>query len=108
MPVPSITITSEGNSTAGENYTLTCSVSVIEGLVDDASVTTSWTNNRGEPIQPDFMQTSGINKTATLEFNPLLLSHGGQYVCNASIAIAGISIVKTNSQLYDITIQSNA
>ena len=108
LPVPVITIISEGDSTAGENYTLTCSASVIEGLIPDAVVSLSWADIRGDPIQRSFMQTSGINTTSALHFSPLLLSHGGQYVCNASITISAISTVKQNSQPYDIITQSKA
>ena len=102
MPAPVITITSEGISTAGENYTLACTSTVIEGLVDDAVVTISWTDSSGDPVESDVMQS---NMTSTLEFDPLLLSHGGQYICNTSIIIPVISAVKRSSEAYNIIIQ---
>ena len=106
LPVPAITLISEGNLTAGENFTLSCSVTVIEGLVGDALVVGSWLDGRGNPVQGDSTQMDSVNTTLTLEFNPLLSSHGGRYTCNASITISSISTVKRNSAPYDITIRS--
>ena len=107
LPLPVITISSLGRSVAGENHTLSCEVSVIDGLVDDALVTTSWTEGRGTSLQADSVQTYNENTTLTLEFTPLLSSHGGQYICTASVTIPAISVVRRNSESYDIIIQSN-
>ena len=81
---------------------------MIENLVDSALITYSWTDNRGDPVQSDVMQLSSTNTTLTLEFSPLSLSDGGQFICTASIMIPGISVVKRNSEAYNIIIQSNA
>ena len=105
--MPAITLISEGNLTAGENFTLSCTVTVIEGLVGDALVVGSWLDGRGNPVQSDPTQMDSVNTTLTLEFNPLLSSHGGRYTCNVSITISSISTVKRNSAPYDITIQGN-
>ena len=107
LPAPLISITSEGNSVAGENYTLICTVSVVEGLADGASIAASWTDDRRNPLQSDILQTSNTNTTLTLEFVPLFSSHGGRYMCNASIIVPMISTVKMSSEPYDIIIQSN-
>jgi hypothetical protein len=98
-------ITSEGDATAGENYTLSCTITIIDGLVG-ATVSTDWTDSRGNPAEHDATQASPLNTTLTLEFDPLLLSHGGQYFCNASISISAISAVTSNSEPYDIIVQS--
>ena len=81
---------------------------MIENLVDSALITYSWTDNRGDPVQSDVMQLSSTNTTLTLEFSPLSLSDGGQFICTAFIMIPGISVVKRNSETYNIIIQSNA
>ena len=106
MPVPTVTVVSEGESTAGDNYTLTCTVSVIEDLVPHASVALSWIDNSGGSVMPSFLETSGVNTISTLYFIPLLLSHSGGYVCNASITIPDIATVKQNTQSYNVVIQS--
>lgn len=92
---------------AGENYTLICSVTVVDGLADDVILAVSWTDNSGEPVQPDSLQRDSVNTTLTLEFDPLHSSHGGRYTCNASITVPEISTVRRNSEPHDITIQSN-
>lgn len=107
LPIPVITISSSGNLIAGENYTLSCTVTVIDGLVDDALVTTSWTDREGNLLQSDSVQIASVNTTLTLDFFPLVLLHGGQYTCNASVTIPAITSTKRNSEPYDITIQSN-
>lgn len=93
---------------AGENYTLACTIIVVEGLVDDALITTAWTDSRRNPLPSDIMQTSSTNTTSMLEFNPLFTSHGGRYTCDAFITISTISIQKRNLEVYDIIVQSNA
>lgn len=105
--MPVLTVNSVGNLIAGENYTLTCTATVVEGLTDDALVATSWIDSTGDPVQSNVVQISDVNTTATLEFEPLLLSHGGRYICNVSITISAISTVRRNSEPYDIITQSN-
>ncbi len=80
---------------------------MIEGLVDDAVFTTSWTDNTGDPVQSAvaYYNSSTIS---TLEFDPLFSSHGGQYMCNASITIPAISTVKRSSEPHNVIIQGNA
>ena len=108
LPIPAITITSRGDPIAGENYTLICTVTVIDGLTDDVILDTSWTDNAGDPAQLDSAYTvSGVNTTLTLNFNPLLSSHGGQYTCNASVTITATSTVRRNLEPHNIIIQSN-
>ncbi len=103
MPVPVIFVTGEESLTVGENYTLSCRVSVIEGLTDDALLAISWTDSGGDVIQ---MLPSGVNTTSTLVLYPLLLSSGGEYICHASITISSISVVKRNSEPYNVVTQS--
>ncbi len=107
LPVPLVVIGSEGSTIAGENYTLICSASVIEGLVDDAILAISWTDSEQNTVPSNIMQVSSTNRTSTLEFTPLLSSHGRRYICNASITVPATSTLKKNSETTDITVQSN-
>ena len=91
---------------AGENVTLTCSISVIDGLVGDALVEAIWSDSNGSVLQPDSLQTNGRSTTTILEFSPLLLSHGGRYTCSASITISEVSVVRRNMEPFDVIIQS--
>lgn len=107
MPVPVIKISDDGSSTAGENFTLTCTASVIEGLTDDALISISWIDSDiGDTVQSNAIQLSDVNKTSILEFDPINLSHGGHYTCNASITIPIISTVQISMESYNIITNS--
>ena len=63
-------ITSTGTPTAGQTYSLDCSVT---GTADSA--TYRWFHSNGTRL-PD---------TSQLEFSPLLASHAGTYTCQATV-----------------------
>lgn len=107
LPLPIISIVSEGSSLAGENFTVSCTSSVVAGLSDSVVVATSWTDSEGNPLQSDAPLMSGSNTSLALTFNPLFMSHGGQYFCTATISIVELSIQRMNSVPLDITVQSN-
>ena len=81
--MPTITvfpITSSGNATAGESYSLECTVTVT-GSNDQPTIT--WLMG---PMNN--MITSGVVTTggmSTLTFNPLAASHAGIYTCRATL-----------------------
>ena len=75
-----------GDSIAGQNYSLQCSASVVDGVV----------------VQPDLeivgpggsvLASVGQNVTLTHMFSPLVTFDGGQYTCTATLNIpeAGIT-----------------
>ena len=107
LPPPMISIVSGGSSLAGENFTVTCTSTVVAGLSDSVVVATSWTDPEGNPLQSDTALMSGSNTSLALMFNPLLTSHSGQYFCAASISIVELSVQQMNSVPLDITVQSN-
>ena len=106
LPSPVVTITSIGDSVVGENYTLNCTVSILENIVGNAILSSTWTNVNGHPLQPDLAITHGASTSLVLHFSPLYASHGGQYICNASVTVSELSIIKKSSQPYDIIAQS--
>ena len=74
-----ISISTEGQSIAGEVYTLKCSVSLaINELVDDLTV--EWLAPSGSVVEGG----SGTTQLAHT-LNPLLPSHGGEYRCRATL-----------------------
>ena len=95
---------------AGESYTLTCTVEVVERLVvtpdvewldpDNKVITTGGDITVGSP------ETSGTTTTLTLTFNPLHTSHGGEYTCRANITVDGISVDVTSSDSFNVIVQS--
>ena len=93
---------------AGESYTLTCTVEVVEGLVVRPDV--EWldpdnnTITNGGDITVGSQETSGT--ITTLTFNPLHTSHGGEYTCRAKITIEDISVDVTSRESFDVIVQS--
>lgn len=101
LPVPVITVTDSGTPSAGENYTLTCNVSIITGVVDGTVVSVAWLDSSG-----NLVQSSSSTLVNTLYFEPLVLSHGGQYTCNSSITIPMTSTVRSNLEVRNVIVQS--
>ena len=85
-------VSSVGSSVAGEQLTLTCSVSVLEGasgipIVEwrgaDGSILTNMESGRivvGDPT------TNGSTTTVTLQFSPLHTSNAGVYTCQGALS----------------------
>ena len=101
----------DGTPSAGESYTLTCTVEVVERLVVTPDVEWLDPDNNvvatGGDITVGSPETSGTTTTLTLTFNPLLTSHGGEYTCRANITIEKISIIDlSNTDSIDVIVQS--
>ena len=86
----SIRIIPSGTQTAGEMYTLTCSITVIEQVVD--TLTAHWS---GPGVHTDGVTATNLSistlesfSTFTLDltFTPLRQSHDGDYTCTATLA----------------------
>ena len=88
-----VTITDSGMSTAGQMYTLTCSVDV------PGTPSIQWQYSNGSVVT----NGGGITVSAgVLTFNPLLTSHGGEYTCQATAETP--SVIRT--AMWDVTVQS--
>ena len=104
LPAPEVMITTEGDSTAGQQYTLTCTVTVVENLVVEPGV--EWSGGR-TPSGVGSVRRDGATFTLTLTFNPLRTSDGGQYTCTASVNVSEISISNLNNKTsIDVIVQS--
>ncbi len=88
-------------ATAGSTRTLSCVTSVVEGLVVNPSVTWMYSDGNvvlgGEEIAVESPEVMSNTTTLTLTFSPLLTSHGGEFVCLASITIKEVSIEDLSS-----------
>ena len=89
MPFPTITVSISPavTATAGETYSLVCSVT---GSTDQPTIT--WLDD-GVQITSDSSRTvsattsDGSNgHSSTLTFNPLSASHAGTYTCRAAVS----------------------
>ena len=105
-PSPSINvlpITSIGTATAGESYSLKCSVTVT-GSTDTPTIT--WLDNgveisSSDPTRMVSMTTGSPGSySSTLMFNPLSASDAGLYTCRAVLGSA------VDTETMDVTVQS--
>ena len=78
-----VVITSGGTPTAGQTYSLDCSVS---GTTDP--VTYQWFDSNG----------TQLTSTSQLQFSPLLASDAGTYTCRATVG----SVVVENNDIVDV------
>ena len=69
-----------GTNTAGETYSLECSVTVTEST-DQPTIT--WLDPMNNPVPSEMVTTTG--SMSTLTFNPLSASHAGTYTCRATV-----------------------
>ena len=108
LPPPVVTTSSYGSSIAGSVYSLVCMVKVVDGLVVVSDVV--WMKDGGillNGTNATLTRTvSGGNNTLNLTFNSLLTSHGGQYICVATISVPQLSLNITNSSAVSVSVQS--
>jgi len=110
LPPPEVIISSDGSTTAGDVYTLTCNATVVENLAVRPDIQWLYTNGTivgGTNITVGTMMMLGNVFSQNLTFSPLRTSHGGQYICRASVDIPVISLSGISSESsMDIIVQS--
>ena len=107
LTAPVVVITTTGTPTAGAMFTLTCNVTVVEGLIVPPTI--EWVDAGGMIIASDEDGIIVNNAVSTLDlvFNPLNTSHGGEYTCRATINIQSINITNLlNSHSQNVIVQS--
>ena len=88
-----MTIAPSSDGTAGEIYSLECSVSVM-GSADQPTIT--WLESGTEISSTTTRMVSGMTGSAgtyskILTFNPLAVSHAGTYTCKAILGDAEVN-----------------
>ena len=79
-----MSVTAGGNPTLGQQYTLTCNVSVASGVTGTPTV--QWMRpGNSTPIVTGGDFTVSSTSPYTLTINPLRQSHAGQYTCQATV-----------------------
>ena len=106
LPAPNITITSskDGILELGDNYTSRCTAIIPETLVSTKELIVIWLDGAGNIISNKTV-LSGFALTLSLDFHPLLASHGGQYICLASLTIPEISSSMNSSSSINVNVQ---
>ena len=83
--------TSGGDTVAGEQYTLTCTVTVPESSGLTGTPTVEWTGDEGKTgVTEGTAMPSGRVTTLTLTFNPLQDSQDVDYTCSATLPVSGM------------------
>ena len=101
-------ISSIGPSVAGYNYTLTCTVTVTEGMLATPNIW--WTNadnqlisSSGDIILHDPL-TAGLATNLTLYFDPIRTMDGGTYICMASVSSPALATPLNSSSTHVISV----
>ena len=96
--------------TAGEDFNLTCNVTVEEYLIVKPTVKWLIRNqgsvDSGNSVVVGNTTHSGVMSTKTLTFSPLCTSHQKTYSCKAIINIPSIDLMRTSSEEKIIHIQN--
>ena len=97
------TVSSNGSRDIGSNFSLTCQLETVPGLIGNSTL--SWQNSRGNIVE--MSQYSGTNLTdVTLNLNPLMFEDRGLYICIASFMSSVTNDMFSNSTEYNLTVQS--
>lgn len=104
-----MSINSVSPSVAGYNYTLTCTVTLTEGILGTPTIW--WTNADGQQISSsgdiilhDSM-TSGLTTNLTLYFDPIRTTDEGIYNCVASVSSPSLATPLNSSTTYFISVR---
>ena len=92
-----VSITSSGSGSAGESYSLECTVAAT-GSTDQPTIT--WLDPMNNTVSSGvYIVTTG--NLSTLIFNPLAASHAGTYTCRATLSGGAVQTEKLT-----VTVQS--
>ena len=101
-----VRIESTGESIAGVNQTLTCTVNLEQDL--RAPLLIQWTAPNGSIIGNETLVDVTVSRSSnslSLTFNPLHTSHGGQYSCMASVNVPEANVFHNGQASLNITVQ---
>ena len=103
LPAPVVTVEAAGKSTAGENYSLVCSVETVDG-VRDISIT--WITPDKGSVMATGLATNGRVTTGTHQFSPLMTSDGGRYTCTGRISDESVNVNVENDTSMQVNVTS--
>lgn len=96
LPAPNVDISFSGKSTAGEEYSMQCSASLVEDLIVLPEL---------EIVLHNSTITSVMGDSSLLHtFSPLRTSDGGVYTCTATINILQAHITNLQASVTDTII----
>ena len=102
-----MTISGVSDGLAGDDLSLTCTVTVVEYLT--VVPTVQWSGGSvglEDGVTESDTSHDGVNSTRTLTFSPLRTSHGAEYTCQTEISISSNSVMKIDSGRENVIVQS--
>ena len=102
---PVVRIESAGESTAGVNHTLTCTVTLEQDLRSPLLI--QWTAPNGSIIGNETLVDVTVSRSSnnlSLTFDPLHTRHGGQYSCMASMNVPESNVFLRGQASLNITV----
>ena len=104
-----MTITGATVGIGGDEFQLTCIMTVVDHLTVDATLTIQWSGGSvglEDGVTESDTSHDGVNSMRTLTFSPLHTSHGAEYTCQTEISISSINVMKTSNESTDVIVQS--
>ena len=83
LPPPTVNISFSGDSSAGQQYAINCSATVVAGLISNPDMKIVFSNST---------LVADMDTSVQYTFYPLRTSDGGQYNCTAIINIPGTGV----------------
>ena len=102
-----VTITTSGFATAGQEYTLQCEVSAIPGLANTPIAT--WLHHNGSPVSSGGSITITPytpSSSSALTFTTLTTFHAGVYTCEGRVESTALYSPRAVRETQIITVQS--
>ena len=101
---------SDGNSTAGETFSLECVVETVEGVRSE-DISIGWlgpdgSEPSGDNIEIGDLTTEGTVARGRLVFSPLHTSDRGEYTCTGRIAADSVGVDVSNTSSVEINVMS--
>ena len=111
LPQPEVRVESDGDSTAGEDFSLQCTVETVEGVRPE-NISIQWTGPDGGQISSGGnivignLTTDGTVTTGSLQFSPLRTSDRGQYTCTGRVVASTVEVDVNNSDSIVVNVTS--
>ena len=109
IPPLQLNISTSGYTEVGQSFNMTCSVRVVEGLVEQPNVT--WMKmddismgDLNDLNIPTITVIDGSHTNVTVILDPVLFEHRGMYICMAEFNISLTNDADSDSQEYKLIV----
>lgn len=99
----SLSTSTEGKTTAGDTYSIICTVTKPAGLLADPDI--AWIGPSGTEISSNTQTENSTVISVTATLGPLLASHSGEYTCEMTLASPSLVVPMILSSVVTVTVQ---